>query len=71
MQGRDGEPPEVVRVCCRAGGEDGVFAGDCNGGGRHWSQQEEIRRRKFIGEREREKRCNYHVRWFDGFLWWR
>jgi len=54
MQGRDGEPPEVVRVCCRAGGEDGVFAGDCNGGGRHWSQQEERRRRKFIGERERE-----------------
>ena len=20
---------------------------------------------------EREKRCNHHVRWFDGFLWWR
>jgi len=21
--------------------------------------------------KEREKRCNHHMRWFDGFLWWR
>ena len=31
MQGRDGGPPEVVRVCGRAGGEDSVFAGGCSG----------------------------------------
>jgi len=39
-QGRDGGPPEVVRVCGRAGGEDGVFAGGYRGGGRCWSQRE-------------------------------
>jgi len=41
MQGKDGGPPEVVMVCGRAGGEDGVFAGGCSGGGRRWSQREE------------------------------
>jgi len=26
-------------------------------------------KKSFVGERE--KRCNHHVRCFDGFLWWR
>jgi len=43
MQGRDGEPPEVVRACGRDGGEDGDFSGGCNSGGRRWSQREEER----------------------------
>ena len=30
----------MVRVCGRVGGEDDVFAGGCNGGGRRWSQRE-------------------------------
>jgi len=41
MQGRDGEPPKVVRACGHAGGEDDVFVGGCNSGGRRWSQREE------------------------------
>jgi len=33
MQGKDGGSPEVVRVCGRADGEDGIFVSSCNGGG--------------------------------------
>ena len=33
MQGKDGGSPEVVRVCGRADGEDGIFVSGCNGGG--------------------------------------
>jgi len=33
MQGKDEGPPEVVRFCGHADGENGVFVGCCNGGG--------------------------------------
>ena len=49
MQGRDGGPPEVVRVCGCVGGEDGGFVGGvrclC------WREKKE---EKGLQERERE-----------------
>jgi hypothetical protein len=68
MQGRDGEPPEVVRVCGHTGGEDNVLAGGCNDGGRCrlWEEEEKQKREK--GWKEKRERVAVATWWLCWLL---